>query len=439
MRTSFSIRTKTTPLGIESRNRLVRPAGSRKNRPTAKTSANTIVPAQAPLPRSFSWPSSRGGTWAFAEIPSARKPILSDSASATTPRTSGSRSSRWRLVHDTSGSETTSISPAAASLEPGPPAASCSALGLRTATAHVEMPRIITPSSTACPPIGASLVASRMPRWYRRPVPRLLAARKRRAGNLVRVVGLRRLHDHPVGVDLGLHRPGALRSLDADHRAPGGHQLGHRDRVDDVSVDGQPHGHVGRRGDPLVGHEDAVTDDALPAQRLARDRHRLEIRQQVELAAGGRAAPKGLDQDALVVIPAEVDLGAVERAGLEALDRLLVGERAHARLRLAPAAEARGLERVQPGVALLEQLESQRHALAAGDLVHARDEQRGARVDRAAGHLDARGRPAVARGGRGGRPAPAAGPAEAAPAAAASTAAVDSLLSMLGENSPEGR
>jgi len=31
---------------------------------------------------------------------------------------------------------------------------------LRTATAQVEMPRIITPSSTAWPPIGASLVAS---------------------------------------------------------------------------------------------------------------------------------------------------------------------------------------------------------------------------------------------------------------------------------------
>src|SRR4051794_2108552 len=39
----------------------------------------------------------------------------------------------------------------------------------------------------------------------------------------------------------------------------------------------------------------------------------------------------------------------------------------------------------------------------------------------------------------GGLPSPAAGTAKAAAAATASTAAVDSLLSMLGENSPEGR
>ena len=97
----------------------------------------------------------------MAEIPSARKPILSDSASATMPRMTGRRSSRWRFVHDTSGSETTSISPFAPSFESGPPAASCSAEGLRTATAQVETPRIITPSRTAWPPIGASFVASR--------------------------------------------------------------------------------------------------------------------------------------------------------------------------------------------------------------------------------------------------------------------------------------
>ena len=107
------------------------------------------------------FPSSSGGICAFAEMPSARKPILSDSASATTPRTTGSLRSRWRFVQETSGSEITSISPFAPSFESAPPSASCSADGLRTATAHVEMPRIITPSSTAWPPIGASLVASR--------------------------------------------------------------------------------------------------------------------------------------------------------------------------------------------------------------------------------------------------------------------------------------
>src|SRR3954453_15750082 len=50
-------------------------------------------------------------------MPSARKPILSDSPSATTPRTIGTRSARWRFVQDTSGSESTSISPFAPSFE----------------------------------------------------------------------------------------------------------------------------------------------------------------------------------------------------------------------------------------------------------------------------------------------------------------------------------
>ena len=57
-----------------------------------------------------------------------------------------------------SGSVTTSISPARRLLGSSPSlcVASCSAEGLRTATAHVLMPRIITPSSTAWPPTGAS-------------------------------------------------------------------------------------------------------------------------------------------------------------------------------------------------------------------------------------------------------------------------------------------
>ena len=139
----------------------VSPAGRRKNSPTANSSAKMIVPIHAPPPMSCWLPSSSAGICALAEMPSARKPIFSDSASATTPRTIGTRRSRWRFVHDTSGSEMTSISPFAPSFESAPPAASCSAEGLRTATAHVEMPRIITPSSTAWPPIGASLVASR--------------------------------------------------------------------------------------------------------------------------------------------------------------------------------------------------------------------------------------------------------------------------------------
>jgi hypothetical protein len=71
----------------------------------------------------------------------------------------GRRSRRWRLTIETSGSETISISPSAASVGSSSwPLAICSGDGLRTATAHVETPRIITPSRTAWPPIGASRV-----------------------------------------------------------------------------------------------------------------------------------------------------------------------------------------------------------------------------------------------------------------------------------------
>ena len=82
-------------------------------------------------------------------MPSALKPIFSDSTSATTPRMIGQRSARWRLVQETSGNETTSISPFAASPDSIAPSAICSGSGLRTATAQCETPRIITPSSTA--------------------------------------------------------------------------------------------------------------------------------------------------------------------------------------------------------------------------------------------------------------------------------------------------
>ena len=115
MRTSFSITTNRIELGIWSLKMLVRPAGRRKKSPTANRRANAIVPAQAPPPISCCLPSSPGGTCALAEMPSALKPILSDSPSATTPRTIGSRRSRWRLVQETSGSEITSISPLAPS------------------------------------------------------------------------------------------------------------------------------------------------------------------------------------------------------------------------------------------------------------------------------------------------------------------------------------
>ena len=104
----------------------------------AKTSATTIVPAHMPPEISC----SSSATWALAEIPSALKPMPSDSTSATTPRTIGRRSRRcfWRT--EVSGNDWTSISPESSAGAPSGP-------GLRTATAHVETPRIITPSSTA--------------------------------------------------------------------------------------------------------------------------------------------------------------------------------------------------------------------------------------------------------------------------------------------------
>src|SRR3954452_6146071 len=138
---------------------LVRPTGTTKNRPMARASAATIVPAHMPLEIS----SSSSPSCALAEMPSALKPMESDSTSATTPRMTGQRSARWRLVHETSGNEVTSISPSAASSLPRPSGRICSGSGLRTATAQVETPRIITPSSTACPPTGASFCAIRAP------------------------------------------------------------------------------------------------------------------------------------------------------------------------------------------------------------------------------------------------------------------------------------
>src|SRR5436190_3126421 len=136
----------------ESLIRLVSPTGTTKNRPTAKAIATTTVPIHAPLEIG----SSSSGSWALAEMPSALKPSFSDSTSATTPRMIGQRSTRCFFVHETSGNEDTSISPWAPSSGSSLPSCRSSGTGLRTATAQVEMPRIITPSSTACPPTGAS-------------------------------------------------------------------------------------------------------------------------------------------------------------------------------------------------------------------------------------------------------------------------------------------
>jgi len=95
---------------------------------------------------------------------SALKPSFSDSPSATTPRMTGRRSTLWRLSAETSGKLCTLISPSAASSDCSlRPPVTCSGAGARTATAHVETPRIITPSSTAWPPTGASRAAISVP------------------------------------------------------------------------------------------------------------------------------------------------------------------------------------------------------------------------------------------------------------------------------------
>ena len=99
------------------------------------------------MPPEISFSSS--GSWALAEMPSALKPMTSDSTSATTPRMIGRRSRRCFLRIDVSGNEVTSISPWAPRSGSMPSSEISSGSGLRTATAHVDTPRIITPSSTA--------------------------------------------------------------------------------------------------------------------------------------------------------------------------------------------------------------------------------------------------------------------------------------------------
>ncbi len=79
---------------------------------------------------------------------SALKPDLERSASATTPRMTGIRRIRLRLAQETvSGSDVTWMSP----------------LGLAAGDRAGRTPRVITPSSTAWPPTGASPTATGLP------------------------------------------------------------------------------------------------------------------------------------------------------------------------------------------------------------------------------------------------------------------------------------
>ena len=78
---------------------------------------------------------SSSGNWMLADHDSALNPSAIDSPSAMTPRTSGIFD--HRSAH--AGASCTSVwmSPS----------------GVRTDTAHVRSPRIMTPSTTACPPM----------------------------------------------------------------------------------------------------------------------------------------------------------------------------------------------------------------------------------------------------------------------------------------------
>src|SRR5438477_2396058 len=147
---------------------------------------------------------------------SARKPMASDSPSATTPRRMGSRSQRWRAIAESIDRVTCAIEPA----------------GVRTATAQFPGLRIMTPSRTACPPT----VIVGLPRALRAlgalesalealdpsaGVHELLLARvegvalgadldvQLRLGrvDLERVpAGARHRREHVIGMDTGLHR-----------------------------------------------------------------------------------------------------------------------------------------------------------------------------------------------------------------------------------------
>src|SRR5512132_1122331 len=67
--------------------------------------------------------------------------MVSDSPRAKMPRITGRRASLCRFIGDSMWRETCAISPS----------------GLRTATDQFDGPRIITPSRTACPPIGFAI------------------------------------------------------------------------------------------------------------------------------------------------------------------------------------------------------------------------------------------------------------------------------------------
>src|SRR5579864_7893447 len=148
---------------------------------------------------------------------SARKPIASDSPSAMTPRTTGTRRYQWRAIAESIERVTCAIVPA----------------GVRTATAQFPGLRIMTPSRTACPPTFISELARALGALGALEpalealdpsagVHELLLARiegvalgadldvQLRLGrvDLERVpAGTGHRREHVIGMDTGLHRP----------------------------------------------------------------------------------------------------------------------------------------------------------------------------------------------------------------------------------------
>src|SRR5690349_5091255 len=136
-----------------------------------------------------------------------------------TPRITGRRKTQCRFITDSIGRQTSAIWP----------------FGLRTATAQFEGPRIITPSRTACPPMGALITSSGLAAGLLEPalealdpaagVHQLLLARVERVAvraHLDVQLGLRRARlelvpagavhrrEHVFGMDLGPHRPARI-------------------------------------------------------------------------------------------------------------------------------------------------------------------------------------------------------------------------------------
>ena len=141
------------------------------------------LPARPPRP-------PRAGRWRRSPAPGSRS-----SATRRGRRRRGSpaaRQSRWRCAQGLSGSELISIWPS----------------GVRTATAQTETPRIITPSSTAWPPTGASRLATSAPSGMRSGSAPL----RTEAASACRAEPTVRAHVLPPG--LGVLRGAALEALD---------------------------------------------------------------------------------------------------------------------------------------------------------------------------------------------------------------------------------